>query len=136
MHCRRLCSYSDREVLDSSPDSGVPSSLNGENGVDLPVDLWEISPKPNLPPARHRTRRERSTPDMCGSVVHVSVSVCTRGEDRTRKRKERSRAVRGPFVRVLLRHSPGGIGETTENYRSEQLAARILLHTAAELDLA
>ena len=39
--------------------------------------------------------------------VRVSVSVCTRGEDRTRKRKERSRAVRGPFVKVLLRNSPG-----------------------------
>ena len=73
---------------------------------------------------------------MCYSVVHVSVSECARAEDRTRKRKERSRAVCGPFVRVLLRHSPGVIGETTENYRSEQPAARILLQTAAELDLA
>ena len=90
---------------------GVSPPLNGETGADLPVDLWEITPEPNLPPVRHRPSRERSTPDwspdMCGSVVHVSVSVCAREEDRIRKRKERSRAVRGPFDRVLLRHSPG-----------------------------
>jgi len=34
---------------------GVPSSLNGENGIDLPIDLWEIfsrteSPTSEAPP--------------------------------------------------------------------------------------
>jgi len=33
----------------------VPSSQNGENGADLPVKLWEISPETNLPPARHQS---------------------------------------------------------------------------------
>ena len=61
--------------------------------ADLHVDLWEISPEPNPPPTRHRPSRERSTtpdwsPDMGGSLVHVSVSVsvCTRGEGGAYKR--------------------------------------------------
>ncbi len=46
------------------------------------------------------------------------------------------RAVRGPFVRVLLRHSSDLIGEDTENYYSKPLTVTILLQTVNEFDLA
>ncbi len=73
---------------------------------------------------------------MCGSVVNVSVCVCVRGKiGQGRGRKDRARSVARLLgycsgIRLVL------IGETTENYRSEQPAARILLQTATELDLA
>ncbi len=62
-------------------------------------------------------------------VVFVQVGVCV-CEDRTRKRKEISREVRllGNFfgIRLML------IGETTENFQSEQPVARIFRQTSVE----
>jgi len=54
-----------------------------------------------------------------------------RGEGRARKRKERSRAVHGPFVRILLRHSRG----VARRKKKKLLTARILLQTTAQRDL-
>ena len=67
----------------------------------------------------------------------VSVSVCprgARGEDRTRKRKERSRAVRGRFVEYCSDIRLVVIGVLTENYRSEHPG--FIPQSADELDLA
>ncbi len=53
-----------------------------------------------------------------------------RGKDKDEEEKRSVAHYLGycPGIRLVL------IGETTENYRSEQPAARILLQTAAEFD--
>ncbi len=60
-------------------------------------------------------------------VVLCKLCVCVVCEDRTRKRKEISREVRllgyCSGIRLML------IGETTENFQSEQPVARIFLQT-------
>ena len=53
---------------------GVPSPLNGEIRRRPDVDLWEISPKPIHPPARHRLSRDgRSILPTCVVLLCMQV---------------------------------------------------------------
>jgi len=59
--------------------------LNGEIGADLPVDVWRIFPRTESPtseapsPSRDKLYTPDWSPDMYGSIVHVSVYVCAKG---------------------------------------------------------
>ncbi|GLH15796.1 Protein of unknown function [Gryllus bimaculatus] len=67
-------------------------------GGDLPQPNGEI---------RRRPKRRLASPQLAQALSTRLRSRACKGHDRTRKRKERLRAIRCPFVTALLRYSPG-----------------------------